>query len=180
MGNDLRVKVSKYVSYLLRHNPEGLEMDGEGFVELGQLLSKVQRRFPTATADVLRDVIEHGDRRRFEVVKGRIRALYGHTFDVRMHLREDTGVERLYHGTTPEAAENILERGLRPMKRLWVHLSPTENVAVQAGKRRTSSPIVLVVDCVEARMQGLRFYRASDQVYLCRFVPAKFVRRLAS
>jgi len=39
----LRVKVSKLVSYVLRHDPMGLLMDEEGFVDLGELVSKVKQ-----------------------------------------------------------------------------------------------------------------------------------------
>ncbi len=180
MGNDVRIKVSKYASYLLRHNPQDLEMDDEGFVELERLVSKIRTRFPMIDRKLLNEIVEHSERKRFEIVGGKIRASYGHTIDVRMHLEEDTQVERLYHGTTLETAEDVLETGLRPMKRLWVHLSSTEDVAVQVGKRRTSSPVVLVVDCVVARRQGVKFYRVSDEVYLCRFVPARCIQRLGA
>jgi putative RNA 2'-phosphotransferase len=87
-------------------------------------------------------------------------------------------VEWLYHGTTEEAAKEILEQGLKPIKRVWVHLSPTKDIATQVGMRRTSNPVILVVNCGEARKAGLRFYKASDQVYLCKFVHAKHIRRL--
>jgi putative RNA 2'-phosphotransferase len=103
VDNDLRIKVSRYVSYLLRHNPEDLEMEDEGFVALDQLLSKVRSRFPTIDKKLLVEMVELSERRRFEIVGDKIRALYGHTINVHVHLKEDTQVERLYHGTTPEA-----------------------------------------------------------------------------
>jgi len=178
LENDVRIKVSKYVSYLLRHNPEDLEMDDKGFVELDQLLSKLRRRFPTVNKKLLVEMVGQSERRRFEIVDDRIRALYGHTIDVHVHLKEDTQVERLYHGTTPEAAEQILEKGLQPMKRRWVHLSPTKEIACEVGKRRTNSPVVLMIDVTEARSHGLRFFKATDKVYVCKHVPAKYIKRL--
>jgi len=111
-------------------------------------------------------------------VGNRIRGLYGHSFPVYLRLEEDRRVEWLYHGTTVEAAAVILEKGLQPMKRMWVHLSPTIDIATQIGKRRTSNPVILVVNCAEARKAGLKFHKASEQVYLCKFVPAKYIRRL--
>jgi len=171
----LRVKVSKYVSYVLRHDPMGLVMDEEGFVDLDELASKVKERFSSVDVRFLRRLVEEGERKRFEIVGNRIRALYGHSFPVYLRLEEDRRVEWLYHGTTAEAADVILEKGLQPMKRMWVHLSPTIGIATQVGKRRTSNPIILVVNCVEARKAGLRFYKASDQVYLCNSVPAKYI-----
>jgi len=173
----LRVKVSKFVSYLLRHDPMGLVMDEEGFVDLDELVSKVKERFLGVDVGFLRRLVEEGERKRFEVVGDRVRALYGHSFPVYLRLEEDRLVEWLYHGTTSEAAGEILVKGLQPMKRMWVHLSPTIDIANQVGKRRTSSPVILVVNCAEARKAGLRFYKASEQVYLCKSVPAKYIRR---
>jgi len=174
----LRVRVSKFVSFLLRHDPQGLSMDEEGFVDLGELVSKVRERFPGVDVGFLRQMVEESERKRFEIVGNRIRALYGHSFPVYLRLEEDRGVKWLYHGTTAEAADRILEKGLKPMKRMWVHLSPTKDIALQIGKRRTSSPVILVVDCAEARKAGLKFYKASDQVYLSKSVPADYIRRL--
>ena len=178
MESGLRVKVSKFVSYVLRHDPQGLMMDEEGFVDLNELVSKVKESFPSVDGGFLRRLVEESSRKRFEIVGNRVRALYGHSFPVYLRLEEDRRVEWLYHGTTSEAADVILVKGLQPMKRLWVHLSPTIDLANHVGKRRTSSPVILVVDCAEARKAGLRFYKASDQVYLSKSVPTKYIRKL--
>jgi len=156
----------------------GLVVDEEGFVDLGELVSKVKERFSGVDVGFLTGLVEEGERKRFEIVGDRIRALYGHSFPVYLRLEEDRRVEWLYHGTTAEAADVILEKGLKPMKRMWVHLSPTTDIATQVGKRKTSSPVTLVVNCAEARKAGLKFYKASEQVYLCKSVPAKYIRRL--
>jgi putative RNA 2'-phosphotransferase len=152
-------------------------MDEEGFVGLDGLVSKVRESFHSVDREFVRRLVEESERKRFEIVGNRIRALYGHSVPVFLRLEEDKAVEWLYHGTTAEAAREILEKGLQPMKRLWVHLSPTIDIANQVGKRRTSNPVILVVNCTEARKAGLRFYKASDQVYLSKYVPAKYVRR---
>jgi len=174
----MKIRVSRYASYLLRHNPEDLKMDEEGFVDLDELASKVKRRFPTLDRNFLIKMVNESERKRFEIAGEKIRALYGHTVDVYVHLEEDKLIARLYHGTTPQAAQEILEKGLQPMKRMWVHLSPTEEIAREVGKRRTSSPTVLVIDAVEARSQGIRFYMATDKVYVCKHVPAKYIKPL--
>jgi len=178
MGNNVGVLVSKYVSYLLRHNPEDLEMDDDGFVDLGDLVLKVRRRYPTVDRSFLIKLVDESERKRFEIVENKIRALYGHTVPVHIHLKEHRQIERLYHGTTPQAAKEILEKGLQPMRRKWVHLSPTEEIALEVGKRRTNSPVVLVIDASEARSHGLRFYKATEKVYVCKYVPAKYIKTL--
>lgn len=176
MENDAKISVSKYVSYLLRHNPEDLEMNHDGFVDLDELVSKVRRRFPTVDRNFLTKLVDESERKRFEIVDNRIRAFYGHTIPVHINLKEDKQIVRLYHGTMPQTASQILEEGLQPMKRRWVHLSPTEEIAQEVGHRRTDSPVILVIDAVEARNHGIKFFKATDKVYLCRHVPARYIK----
>jgi len=176
MNQDVKMQVSRYMSYLLRHNPEDLEMDKGGFVQIDKLLSKVKTRYPMVDRELLMSMVHGGDKKRFEIIGDRIRALYGHTIEVKMELREDREVMILYHGTTPHALNRIMETGLKPMRRKWVHLSPTKEIALEVGKRRTRTPVVLAVDAFRARNNGIKFYKATDQVYLCRYVPAKYIK----
>jgi len=178
LENDMQINVSKYVSYLLRHNPKDLEMDNDGFVDLDEFVSKVKKRFPTLDRNRLIKMVEESERKRFEIVDNKIRALYGHTTPVYVHLKEDKQIAWLYHGTTPQAAKEILKKGLQPMRRRWVHLSLTEEIAREVGKRRTNNPVVLVINASEARSAGIRFYRATDKVYVCKHVPAKYIKTL--
>lgn len=175
----LKVRVSRYLSYLLRHNPEDLRMDERGFVSLAEILSKLRRRFPQVTGELIREIVEKSERRRFEIKDGRIRALYGHSIPVKLDLREDREVKVLYHGTTREAVHRILRDELKPMRRNWVHLSPTVEIAELIGLRRTSRPAILEIDVEKARRDGLKFYKATEEIYLCREVPPKYIRLLA-
>ena len=177
MDGNLKVRVSKYMSYLLRHNPENLKMDSEGFVDLDELLAKLKKKFPVDKQLIL-EIVERSKRKRFEIRNGKIRALYGHSIPVMLKLKEDETVKILYHGTTPEAAAEILKTGLKPMKRNWVHLSPTVEIARQVGLRRTSKPAILEIDAEKARKNGIKFYKATEQVYLCKQVPPRYIRRI--
>lgn len=174
--NDFRIRVSKYMSYLLRHNPEGLIIDEYGYVDLDSLVKKLRERFQV-DKDFIRGIVEHSERKRFEILGGKIRALYGHSIPVRLKLEENTSKKVFYHGTTPEAASKILKEGLKPMGRRWVHLSPTIEVAKEIGYRRTRNPVILEIDAEKARGDGFKFYKATDKVYLCRKVPPKYIRR---
>jgi len=174
--NDFRVKVSKYMSYLLRHNPNGLIMDEYGYVDLDSLVKKVRERFPV-DKDLILKIVEHGERRRFEILGNKIRALYGHSIPIKLKLKEERTKKTFYHGTTPEAASKILREGLKPMGRRWVHLSPTIDVAREIGYRRTRNPVILEIDAEKARRDGFKFYKATDKVYLCRKLPPKYVKR---
>jgi len=178
MEDDVEIMVSKYVSFLLRHNPEDLEIDDEGFVDLDEFVAKVRRRYPMVDRKLLMKMVVESERKRFEIVENKIRALYGHTIPVHIGLQEEKQIVRLYHGTTPQAAREILEKGLQPMRRRWVHLSPTEEIVMEVGKRRTNTPVILVIDVSGARSQGVRFYRATDKVYVCKHVSAKYIKTL--
>jgi len=179
MNSCLKRAVSKYVSYLLRHNPENLKMDNEGFVRIGDLLNNLRKRYDVDERFV-REVVEKSDRRRFQIVGDKIRAVYGHTIDVKIRLPLDENVRFLYHGTTERSASIILREGLKPMKRGWVHLSATTEIARDVGKRRTTKPIILVVDAEKARREGIKFYKATDQVYLSEEIPSKFIQILST
>ncbi len=174
----MKTKISKYMSYLLRHNPEDLRMDENGFVKLSDLLKKLREKFPSVNEELIREIVEKSPRRRFEIKDGRIRALYGHSIPVKMRLKEDRSIKILYHGTTPWAASEILKTGLRPMRRRWVHLSPTVDLAWRVGSRRTGNPVILVIDAERARRDGIKFYKATEEVYLCRHVPSKYIKPL--
>ena len=176
MKEELRVRVSKYMSYLLRHKPNGLVMDKHGYVNLDDLIRKVREKFPLVNDDFIREVVERSERQRFEIRDEKIRALYGHSIHVDLGLKEDKSRRVLYHGTTPEAASRILKEGLKPMGRRWVHLSSTPEVARKIGRRRTRNPVILEVDVERARKDGLRFYKATDKVYLSQEIPSKYIR----
>lgn len=173
----MKVKVSKYMSYLLRHNPENIKIDEHGFADLNELLGKLKERFPV-NMEIIKEIVEKSDRRRFEIVGNKIRALYGHTIPVKLKLNEDKVVKVLYHGTTPEAASKILREGIKPMGRRWVHLSPTIETAIQVGLRRTRNPVILEIDVEKARGNGLKFYKATEKVYLCEHVPPEYIKQI--
>lgn len=175
MEADSKTKISRYISYLLRHNPQDLKMDVQGFVDMDELLEKVGRQYQVDKKSV-EQIVERSDRKRFEIKGNRIRALYGHSIPLQLKFEEDRVVKLLYHGTTRDAACRILKTGIKPMKRTWVHLSPTIGIAREVGLRRTKNPVVLEIDAEAAGKGGARFYRATDKIYLCVSVPPKYVR----
>jgi len=173
---NLKARVSKYMSYLLRHNPENLKVDLEGFVDIDELLAKLRLLIPVGKTLVV-DIARTGDKKRFEIRGNKIRALYGHTIPVKIEHEEDKTVRIFYHGTTESAAQKILKEGLEPMRRKSVHLSPTMEGAIYVGLRRTKHPVVLEIDAEAARHDGFKFYKATDKVYLSKSVPSKYIRK---
>lgn len=77
------VKLSKEVSYALRHAPweYELELDENGFVLIEQLLNSLNSLNEygrNVTREDLEYIIANSDKKRHEIVGDKIRALYGH------------------------------------------------------------------------------------------------------
>ena len=174
------VNLSKEISYALRHAPweYELELDTEGYVPLHQLLSALNEndRFGRAvTADDVQHIMDTSDKKRFEISDGRIRALYGHSVPMHISKTPITPPDILYHGTTHRARSAILQDGLRPMARQYVHLSVDTATAVQVGSRRESAPVILKIDAAKAFQDGIVFYEGNEKVVLADFVPAQYI-----
>ncbi|MFW6117854.1 MAG: RNA 2'-phosphotransferase, partial [Thermoproteota archaeon] len=148
-----------------------------GFVSLNQLLEKLRQRFPVDKSYIL-NLVGNSDKRRFEILGDKIRAVYGHTIPVELNWEVDKTISALYHGTTPKAASKILRIGLKSMNRRWVHLSTTKELAVNVGLRRTNNPVILEVDTEAARKNGIKFYKATDKVYLSSYIKPEYIQRV--
>ena len=176
--NDRTERLSKYLSYLLRHNPSslGLVMDKEGFVQLDRLVSAIQStdEWNWVTLNEIRNVQKRSDKKRFEIVEGKIRAIYGHTISKQIHYQPLVPPIILYHGTARKNLQSILAHGILPMRRQYVHLSTTVGEADAVGKRRDRNPIILRVFAFEAYKKGVKFFQAGS-LFLSEPIPAEFI-----
>ncbi len=171
------VKVSKYVSKHLRHQPEriGLTLDPHGWVEIDDLLrAAAAHGFHISRAE-LDHVVAANDKQRFAVDGTRIRASQGHTVAVDLDLPEAEPPAYLYHGTVAATLDSIRAEGLRPMARHHVHLSPDRETATRVGARR-GRPVVLSVDAGAMRTAGHVFRISANGVWLVDAVPPQFLR----
>ena len=172
-----KTAISKQVSYWLRHDPEGLDMDENGYVEIDELLEKLKERFPDVDKETLEEINNEG-KRRYDIDGNKIRAIYGHSINIDIDLPQDKDVKELYHGTTSDSAYKILREGLKPRDRDRVHLSATKEIAEEVGERRTNDPVILKVDVESAREEdGINFHKATDKIYLSDSIPPKFIDR---
>lgn len=169
-----RREVSKQMAYLLRHEPSGLDIDGEGYVELAELLGKLRERWTNLSESDLREIVEEDPKGRYEITGEKVRALYGHSIDVEPDLPE-VEVDALYHGTSRKAVSRIREKGLKSQARRKVHLSRTEEDALEVGRRHSPNPVVITIDAADAIDSGVTFQKASERVYVTDFVPPEFI-----
>ncbi|WP_455358418.1 RNA 2'-phosphotransferase [Streptomyces sp. SYSU K21746] len=171
------VKVSKYLSKHLRHQPEriGLALDPHGWVEIDVLIRAAAAHGFSFTRAELDHVVAANDKRRFAVDGSRIRASQGHTVEIDLGLPPAEPPAYLYHGTVARTLDAIRVEGLRPMNRHHVHLSPDRETATRVGARR-GRPVVLAVDADAMHRAGHVFRVSANGVWLADAVPPEFLR----
>lgn len=171
------MKVSKYLSKHLRHQPEriGLTLDEGGWVEIDALLGAAAAHGFRITRDELDHVVATNDKKRFAIEGTRIRASQGHSIDIDLDLPSATPPPYLYHGTVARALDAIRAEGLRPMNRHDVHLSPDRETATRVGARR-GRPVVLSVDAGAMHRDGHIFHISANGVWLTQAVPPQYLR----
>lgn len=181
MNDNHITATSKFLSYILRHNPEaiGLELDEHGWAHIDTLIEKAKREGKSLSLEKLQQVIESGSKNRFTISDDEeyIRAGYGHSINVDLSLSPQTPPEFLYHGTARKNLESIKNRGLHSGSRNYVHLSSKKADAVSVGKRH-GSPFVLLIAAAEMHKSGCPFYRSESEpgIWLVDEVPPEFIQ----
>ena len=173
-----RRKLSKVMSYALRHAPEefGLTLSPQGYVPLDDLLRALEKRgWHHLSEGDIREMMANADKQRFEIRYGLIRAKYGHSVPGIIPYDPEEPPEVLYHGTAGRVAPKILEEGLKPMGRQYVHLSADIPTATEVGRRRDNHPAILRVAAREAFSQGIKFYRVGEKIWTSDPIPPEFI-----
>jgi putative RNA 2'-phosphotransferase len=172
------VKVSKYLSRHLRHQPErlGLTLEPGGWVRVDELL-----RAASITRDELEEVVARNDKQRFsfDETGARIRANQGHSVEVDLGLQPADPPAVLFHGTAERNLPSIRQHGLERRGRHHVHLSPDRETATRVGARH-GRPVVLEVDAATMARDGHEFLQTANGVWLTETVPPRYLRENAS
>jgi putative RNA 2'-phosphotransferase len=177
-----RLMLSKLMSALLRHIPweAGLRVDEEGWIHVDELVKGIRERwrnralYSWVTRDHVIAVALLDPKGRFELSPNadRIRAVYGHSIRVRIKYRvEENPPTQLYHATPKENVKSILSEGLKPMKRLYVHLALNPSDALEAGFRHGREVVLLSIDTRCLKAHGIPVLRASPRIFLVERVP---------
>lgn len=175
------VDLSRAVSHALRHEPwlYELELDVEGWAPVDQLLTSLREKggaWESVDREGLERMIANSTKRRHELDRDRIRALYGHSVPGRIQRRSASPPQQLFHGTAPATWTVIQTDGLRPMRRQFVHMSVDRETAVMVGRRKSASPVLLVIEAAAAAAAGTTFYEGNELVWLTDSVPARYIR----
>ena len=171
--NKQELKDSKYLSYILRHRPEdlNLKMDEYGYVSVQDLVNN-----SNFTEDYLRQLVEKETRYAFNEDFSKIRALHGHSVKV-IYQNEVIPPDILYHGTSVANYEKILESSMiKSMSRTLVHLSDTKEKAEVIGTRHGEA-IVLEIDSKKMYSDGIKFFKSEDGVYLVEDFSTEYIKK---
>lgn len=172
---------SKFLALILRHKPEviGITLDKHGWANVSELINGInkQQKFDM---DMLEDIVANDNKQRysFNDDKTLIRANQGHSIQVDVELEESVPPDILYHGTGEKYVSSILQNGLLPKSRLYVHLSTDYNTALNVGSRHGKA-VVFKVDTAEMISDGHKFYLSVNKVWLTEIVPAEYLELIA-
>jgi putative RNA 2'-phosphotransferase len=172
------IKTSKFLSLILRHEPErvGLKLGEAGWASVDELLLTVNRNGVPLTLDQLKHIVATSDKKRFAFSEdgARIRASQGHSVEVDLQYSPQVPPELLYHGTAERFLDSIRKTGLQKMERHHVHLSAEKVVTLEVGARR-GRPVLLTIRAGEMHGAGHVFYLSANGVWLIDHVPTQFI-----
>lgn len=161
MNETRLVKISKFLSKHLRHDPEGLGLTlaPGGWVAVDDLLTACARRGFGLSRAELDEVVAQNNKQRFsfDEARTRIRANQGHSVEVDLHLAPSTPPAVLFHGTGRLTAGIIGREGLEKMRRHPVR------------------PVIFAVDAAAMALAGHLFLRSDNGVWLTEAVPPGFL-----
>ena len=169
--DDIKVLISKKLSYYLRHSLEKLniEHDNEGFVLLDTILAIDV--FLSKNESMIKNVVETNSKKRFEMK----------TFDNKIYIRANQGhssgqlndevmletikepIEGCFHGTYKSNLASIKKNGLSRMSRKHIHIA--ESFESKSGKRDNCN-LVIYINMKSAMDDGFKFYRSDNGVIL--------------
>ena len=167
--NDI-IRKGKRLAFLLRHDKD-YQFDEHGWREVSDLIAN-----HGYTMELLDEIVETNNKKRYEYSedKSKIRARQGHSVNVDVELKEVIPPDILYHGTAETTLSAIMKEGVIKGSRLHVHLSQTEETALNVGKRH-GKPVVIRINAGQMNQDGIKFYLSNNGVWLTEYVSPKYI-----
>lgn len=172
------IRFSKFLSLVLRHKPDTIKLalTKDGWAEVDELIEKSRQSGVSLTKEILNKIVEQGNKKRFSFSEDgqKIRANYGHSIPVDLSASSQQPPEILFHGTAMHFLESIRQEGLLPQTRLFVHLTPDKESAIQIGKRH-GKPLVFCIQARKMHRDGFKFYDTESDIWLTEWVPLEYI-----
>ncbi|MBI3975213.1 MAG: RNA 2'-phosphotransferase [Armatimonadetes bacterium] len=172
-----RVRLSKFLSLILRHRPDqvGLALDLLGRVPLDALVEALRANGWEDLSPGEIEEVARLDGRRFDLADGMIRARYGHSLTVEQPGTPARPPEWLYVAVADAEIGDVAAGGLRPGQRQHVHLCQTPQEAARILERHQTRGQVITIFARRTHDRGVPFYQATDRLYLVSQVPPEFL-----
>lgn len=181
MKKEDEIRISKFLSLVLRHKPETIELslNGQGWALTYELISKINQygRGIHIDFNTLEYIVEHNDKQRFRFNedKSLIKANQGHSLkEIEHDFTKEHPPFLLFHGTAKRHISSIQKDGLIPMNRHHVHLTSDFDLAYKNGKRH-GDPIVLTILAEAMYEDGIEFFLSKNDVWLVTHVAFKYI-----
>jgi putative RNA 2'-phosphotransferase len=172
------IQLSKFLSYVLRHKPDSIEieLDKEGWAHVEQLLKMSAKHGKSISHSKLKEIVEHSDKHRFVFSQDglKIRANQGHSINAELNLEKVVPPQVLNHGTATRFLESIQAQGLLKGARHHVHLTVSKESAILVGKRY-GTPILLHIRAFDMHNDGYQFFLSANNVWLTDSVPVGYI-----
>ena len=163
------VKLSKLLSFVLRHDNLGLEIGNDGYININQLLK--HSKFNKFTLQDIIQVVNDCPKQRFNLEDRQgnlyIRANQGHSLHVNVKMTLLTIAPPIVvHGTNIDAFRIIKTQGLSRMNRQHIHFAkglPSDGL--KSGMR-SDCQVYIYINAAKAMKDGIEFYESENQVIL--------------
>lgn len=171
-------KLSKKMSFLLRHSTDPLFIDlNGGWADVDVIIKELRKRAPEFNKATLEQIVVADEKGRysFDETHTKIRANQGHSIpDVVLDMEQPEPPEFLYHGTATRFLDSIMSEGLKPMNRQFVHISPDYETALKVGSRH-GKPVVLTFRAKDFVNDGYNLFLSTNGVWQAKYVPVKYI-----
>lgn len=113
--------LSKYLSYILRHRPDAIELtlSADGWANVEELLYKMNSQGKKICLNDLSQIVAQDEKQRYSFSDDQslIRANQGHSIKIDLKLQPMQPPEYLYHGTAEKNIDSIRNQGLQKRQR---------------------------------------------------------------
>merc|ERR1712137_498151 len=185
----LEVRISKSLSYLLRHGAqkERMNIDEGGFIKLSDVLR--HKTMKSANEEMVRHIVATCPKQRFYIEAREdgdyIRANQGHSMmelNVDMQeIKDPSRYPEVFQGTYLKIWPSIQKEGLKTMNRQHIHLANGRNAISGV---RSSVEVLVFINLPLAIQDGIVFLVSMNQVILTKGIdgvlPPKYFLRAQS
>lgn len=174
-------KLSRFLCVVLRHDPSaaGVYVNEHGWANADELIGKVAATGREISREKLEALVASDSKTRysFSADGTMIRCNHGHTIKVDLELPATQPPEFLLHGTGDVNVPSIDQQGLKPVKRMYVHMTDDEATAIDVGSRH-GKPVIYRVHTGAMAKDGYAFYRSVSGVWLTDRVPVGYLEKM--